>query len=144
MMLVLCFGSLLISLQIEQYSQTAAPIQDFPKSKNPVCPFLQSFSIILSIKSLSFAPRLFLVHPYATYCTGSKLYICKYSYTLLDNIPIISFHVCGRHEMSRLLSAVLLCPGSFWQSVVFPTAIHIGNVRPVVNHIINLCWHSFM
>lgn len=42
------------------------------------------------IKTWSFAPWLFLLH--AFWSTGSKLYITKYSYTLLDIIAVINFH----------------------------------------------------
>lgn len=41
-------------------------------------------------QNLIFAPWLFLLH--AFWSTGSKLYITKYSYTLLDIIAVINFH----------------------------------------------------
>ena len=50
---------------------------------------------ILKVDLLSFDCFFFFF-----FCsTGSKLYISKYSYTLLAIIPVISFHMRGSHEI---------------------------------------------
>ena len=77
-----------------------------------LCLFLQSFTTILSIKSWYFIPKQFLLHDFCS--TRSKLNIYKYSYTLLDIIPVFSFHMKKSWN---------------WQSIVsisFPVAINFG------------------
>ena len=66
------------------------------------CLFLQLLSTILS--------------NYLTLgCFSFTLYVpleacCKYQYTLLDIIPVISFHMTGKHEIGWQLPTALLWP----------------------------------
>lgn len=97
------------------------------------CLFLQSLSTILS--------------NYLTLgCFSFTLYVqleaC--SYTLLDIIPVISFHMRGKHEIGWQLPTALLWPKSFLARYCFLCWHPLWEILPVVHHMIHLCCHSFM
>ena len=80
---------------------------------------------------------------YVSVDNGSILYISKYSYTLLDVIPAIRFHMIGRHEIGKKLSIAFPLPGYLRQSVVILFLSILGSPS-CCYHVIDLCCHIFI
>ena len=129
-----------------------------------MCLFIQSFSIILSIKRWAFVHRMFLLHPF---CFIGSWY--KYSNTLLgiipaipstweegmnlgDNYPLHSLYsdLFGK-VLSSLLSPTLWCPSCClsFHSFVFPLFhIMLENIsisNPGLHLALNISnWDAFL
>ena len=59
-------------------------------------------------------------------------------------MPVMSFHISGRHEIGRKFPTSLPFAVSFWPSTVLPFVIQSGILYVVVNDIVHLSCYPVM